>query len=91
MPALLPQKSKERDVMRSGKFCVRLVNRPGDAASGLLNSIRNWLDYRAIELLSLTSVPGEEGSIAVDAYFRSEGDLALFCEDFGRRYFFSTP
>jgi hypothetical protein len=48
-------------------------------------------DLRCISGPSLTSVPAEDGSIAVDAYFRSEGDLALFCEDFGRRYFFSTP
>jgi hypothetical protein len=68
-----------------------MVNRPGDAVAGLLNSIRNWQDYGAIEPLSLTSGPAEDGSIAVDACFHSEGDLALFCEDFGRRYFFLTP
>ena len=77
--------------MRSGKFCARLVNRPGDAVAGLLNSVRNWQDYHAIEPLSLTSRPAEDGGIAVNACFRSEGDLALFCEDFGRRHFFSTP
>jgi hypothetical protein len=91
MRALPPQESKERALMRSGKFCARLVNRPGDAVAGLLNSIRNWQDYRAIEPLGLTSGPAEDGSIAVDACFYSEGDLARFCEDFGRRYFFLTP
>ena len=77
--------------MISKKFCVRLENRRGGAVETLLNSISNWQDYRGVQLLSLTSAPANDGSIAVDAHFRSEGDLALFCQEFGRRYFFSTP
>ncbi len=77
--------------MISGTFCVQLESRAGGAAENLFNSIRNWLDYRVIELVSLVSAPAEDGGTAVDACFRRERDLALFCEEFGRRYFFSTP
>ncbi len=72
-------------------LCVRIENRPGRAVGALVNGIRNWQDYREVELVSLKPAAADHGEIALDACFCSERDLALFCAEFGRRYLLSEP
>ena len=70
-------------------FCIRIEGRPGGNVGDLMISIRNWQDHRNIHLVNIASARAEDGITAVNVRFRCKHDLVLFCQEFGRRYFFS--
>jgi hypothetical protein len=65
------------------ELCVRVETRRGDTLSELMSSMRVWLDRRAIDVVSFTSLPTKDGLVAFNVCFRTESDVVLFRQEFG--------
>src|ERR1700761_7259952 len=65
------------------ELCVRVETRRGDTLSELMSSMRVWLDRRAIDVVSFTSLPTTDGLVAFNVCFRTENDVVLFRQEFG--------
>jgi hypothetical protein len=71
-------------------FCARIEGRRGDTFGDFMSRIRVWLDHRRIDVVGFDPVPGTRG-ITFDVYFRSEDNVVLFQQKFGRRHVSRRP
>jgi hypothetical protein len=72
-------------------FRARIQSRRGDTLGDFMSSVRVWLDRRRIDLAGFAPVPVTSGPLAFDVYFRSEDEVVLFQQEFGRRHVSRSP
>jgi hypothetical protein len=56
-----------------------------------MSTIRVWLDRRRIDVAGFAPVPVARGILAFDLYFRSEDEVVLLQQEFGRRHVSRSP
>jgi len=72
-------------------FCARIQSRRGDTLGDFMSSVRVWLDRRRIDVAGFAPVPVTRGILAFDLYFRSEDEVVLLQQEFGRRHVSRGP
>jgi hypothetical protein len=65
------------------RVIVRTAEQPVSAIGDRMGVMREWLDYRGIQLTDFRVAPLTRGSVAFDASFRDPQEAELFWAAFG--------